>query len=351
MHVITSHFSCLTYISLFVFWSDTQAGSQGVVFLCQASLFHSCFAYSVWLKTDIVQYLSFSVIYYLYREALCGCVDSLLAMAIQCSVKYFMCVWWSFWNRPWALGSSPLFSTGFYSAELCGSSGHLQDIPYTTVACIRRVGKSIYHQDSFKGVSNKYSAIHCSFQLPFWVIICPLCGFLSSVESAWFILLVLHCAQGSSFAGHYVAPEMGAGAEIQQLMVTVRGGKSFTIIELQLLWFIGIDLPMMEIRREHFDCACFAKPCTDGRRMYLFYPVVSQLMLLNRTDLQKILLLMCSIWCTVLYTSTLLSFSVTFHGPPPTKIKRELSPSKELSPCSEDSSPMLYGEKCLYNYR
>ncbi|XP_060785927.1 ETS translocation variant 5a isoform X3 [Neoarius graeffei] len=42
--------------------------------------------------------------------------------------------------------------------------------------------------------------------------------------------------------------------------------------------------------------------------------------------------------------------SLTFHGPPPTKIKRELSPSKELSPCSENRSPMLYGEKCLYNY-
>uniref|UniRef100_A0AAR2L1Y0 ETS domain-containing protein n=1 Tax=Pygocentrus nattereri TaxID=42514 RepID=A0AAR2L1Y0_PYGNA len=45
-----------------------------------------------------------------------------------------------------------------------------------------------------------------------------------------------------------------------------------------------------------------------------------------------------------------LSFSVMFHGPPPAKIKRELSPSKDLSPCSQDRSPMPYGEKCLYNY-
>ncbi|XP_062862125.1 ETS translocation variant 5a [Trichomycterus rosablanca] len=44
------------------------------------------------------------------------------------------------------------------------------------------------------------------------------------------------------------------------------------------------------------------------------------------------------------------SDSLMFHGPPPTKIKRELSPSKELSPCNEDRSPMLYEEKCLYNY-
>lgn len=88
-----------------------------------------------------------------------------------------------------------------------------------------------------------------------------------------------------------------------------------------------------------------------GEGCVFLYPAVSQLMVLNRADLRKLLLLMCSVWCTVLYSSTPLSFSVTFHGPPPTKIKRELSPSKELSPCSEDSSPMLYGEKCLYNYR
>ncbi|KAJ3591798.1 hypothetical protein NHX12_006930, partial [Muraenolepis orangiensis] len=41
---------------------------------------------------------------------------------------------------------------------------------------------------------------------------------------------------------------------------------------------------------------------------------------------------------------------VMFHGPPPAKIKRELTPSKELSPCRQDRSPMPYGEKCLYSY-
>lgn len=40
-----------------------------------------------------------------------------------------------------------------------------------------------------------------------------------------------------------------------------------------------------------------------------------------------------------------------FHGPPPAKIKRELTPSKELSPCRQDRSPMPYGEKCLYSHR
>ncbi|MED6271498.1 ETS translocation variant 5 [Characodon lateralis] len=44
------------------------------------------------------------------------------------------------------------------------------------------------------------------------------------------------------------------------------------------------------------------------------------------------------------------SESLMFHGPPPTKIKRELTPTKDLSPCRQDRSPMPYGEKCLYNY-
>lgn len=42
---------------------------------------------------------------------------------------------------------------------------------------------------------------------------------------------------------------------------------------------------------------------------------------------------------------------VMFHGPPATKIKRELTPSKELSPCHQDRSPIPYAEKCLYSYR
>ncbi|KAM4731358.1 ETS translocation variant 5a isoform 2-T3 [Anableps anableps] len=44
------------------------------------------------------------------------------------------------------------------------------------------------------------------------------------------------------------------------------------------------------------------------------------------------------------------SESLMFHGPPPTKIKRELTPTKDLSPCRQDKSPMPYGEKCLYSY-
>lgn len=40
---------------------------------------------------DCFSTVSFSVISYLHKEALCGCVDILLAEAIQCSVKFFMC--------------------------------------------------------------------------------------------------------------------------------------------------------------------------------------------------------------------------------------------------------------------
>ncbi|KAF3843538.1 hypothetical protein F7725_002387 [Dissostichus mawsoni] len=44
------------------------------------------------------------------------------------------------------------------------------------------------------------------------------------------------------------------------------------------------------------------------------------------------------------------SDSLMFHGQPPAKIKRELNPAKEFSPCRQDRSPMPYGEKCLYSY-
>lgn len=43
------------------------------------------------------------------------------------------------------------------------------------------------------------------------------------------------------------------------------------------------------------------------------------------------------------------AYTVMFHGPPPVKIKREPTPSKDLSPCRK--SPMPFREKCLYSYR
>ncbi|XP_029702238.1 ETS translocation variant 5a isoform X1 [Takifugu rubripes] len=44
------------------------------------------------------------------------------------------------------------------------------------------------------------------------------------------------------------------------------------------------------------------------------------------------------------------SDSLMFHGPPPVKIKREPTPSKDLSPCRKDRSPMPFREKCLFSY-
>ncbi|TRY59640.1 hypothetical protein DNTS_022787 [Danionella cerebrum] len=43
------------------------------------------------------------------------------------------------------------------------------------------------------------------------------------------------------------------------------------------------------------------------------------------------------------------SDNLMFHGPPQTKIKRELSPSRALVPCGREQRPSAYGEKCLYN--
>lgn len=45
------------------------------------------------------------------------------------------------------------------------------------------------------------------------------------------------------------------------------------------------------------------------------------------------------------------TFVVMFHGPPQTKVKREVSPSRDFSPCGQEQRLSPYGEKCLYNYR
>ncbi|XP_060774145.1 ETS translocation variant 5b isoform X3 [Neoarius graeffei] len=42
--------------------------------------------------------------------------------------------------------------------------------------------------------------------------------------------------------------------------------------------------------------------------------------------------------------------NLTFHGPPQTKVKREVSPSRNFSPCRQEQRLSPYGEKCLYNY-
>ncbi|XP_036396864.1 ETS translocation variant 5-like isoform X1 [Megalops cyprinoides] len=44
------------------------------------------------------------------------------------------------------------------------------------------------------------------------------------------------------------------------------------------------------------------------------------------------------------------SDNLMFHGPPSTKIKRELNPSEDLPPCGQDQTLMPYGEKCLFSY-
>uniref|UniRef100_A0A8C1EUF4 ETS variant transcription factor 5b n=1 Tax=Cyprinus carpio carpio TaxID=630221 RepID=A0A8C1EUF4_CYPCA len=44
------------------------------------------------------------------------------------------------------------------------------------------------------------------------------------------------------------------------------------------------------------------------------------------------------------------SDNLMFHGLPQTKVKRELSPSREFSPCGQEQRLSPYGEKCLYSY-
>lgn len=48
----------------------------------------------------------------------------------------------------------------------------------------------------------------------------------------------------------------------------------------------------------------------------------------------------------VIHECVSVCFAVMFHGPPVSKVKREPSPSKELSPCRTPHTDM-----CLYSYR
>ncbi|KAM6945763.1 ETS translocation variant 5-like [Aplochiton taeniatus] len=44
------------------------------------------------------------------------------------------------------------------------------------------------------------------------------------------------------------------------------------------------------------------------------------------------------------------SDNLMFHGLPVSKVKREASPSKDLSPCQQDQRHSPYSDKCLYSY-
>lgn len=111
MHFITSHFSCLTYISLFVFWSDAKARSKGVVCVGSQLPISVIFCIFCMVKTYIVE--NHFLLLIVCTERFFVGVDILLSVVIQCSVTFFMCVLWSSWNRHWVLGSDPFLSTGF----------------------------------------------------------------------------------------------------------------------------------------------------------------------------------------------------------------------------------------------
>ncbi|KAG7257049.1 hypothetical protein CRUP_033568, partial [Coryphaenoides rupestris] len=87
----------------------------------------------------------------------------------------------------------------------------------------------------------------------------------------------------------------------------------------------------------------YGRPFTDRKRKF-----VDSELALDTEELFQDLSQLQEIWIA----------EVMFHGPPATKIKRELSPSKDRSPCRQDRSPCRpkarspapYGEKCLYSY-
>ncbi|XP_023837124.1 ETS translocation variant 5 isoform X1 [Salvelinus sp. IW2-2015] len=96
----------------------------------------------------------------------------------------------------------------------------------------------------------------------------------------------------------------------------------------------------------------YSRPIIDSRKRKFVDTVLAQ----DTEDLFQDLSQLQEIWIAEAqvpddeqFVPDFQSDSLMFHGPPPSKIKRELSPSKEICPCNQERSPMPYGEKCLYS--
>ncbi|CAL8387983.1 ETS translocation variant 5a isoform X2 [Gadus morhua] len=118
--------------------------------------------------------------------------------------------------------------------------------------------------------------------------------------------------------------------------------------------FYDQQVPLMvpPNHKSHSEEPSYARPFNDRKRKF-----VDSELALDTEELFQDLCQLQEIWIAEAhvpddeqFVPDFQSDNLMFHGPPPAKIKRELTPSKELSPCRQDRSPMPYGEKCLYSY-
>ncbi|KAG7219721.1 hypothetical protein INR49_018884 [Caranx melampygus] len=105
--------------------------------------------------------------------------------------------------------------------------------------------------------------------------------------------------------------------------------------------------------KSHVEEPSHSRPLNDRKRKFVDTELAqdTEELFQDLSQLQEIWIAEAQVPDDEQFVPDFQSDSLMFHGPPPAKIKRELTRSKELSPCRQDRSPMPYGEKCLYSYR
>ncbi|XP_017276719.1 ETS translocation variant 5a [Kryptolebias marmoratus] len=109
---------------------------------------------------------------------------------------------------------------------------------------------------------------------------------------------------------------------------------------------------MVPPSKSHVEESSHSLPLNDRKRKFVDTELAqdTEELFQDLSQLQEIWIAEAQVPDDEQFVPDFQSESLMFHGPPLTKIKRELPPSKERSSCSQDRSPMLYGEKCLYSY-
>ncbi|XP_018594741.2 ETS translocation variant 5a [Scleropages formosus] len=94
------------------------------------------------------------------------------------------------------------------------------------------------------------------------------------------------------------------------------------------------------------------RPCGDRKRKFADTELAqdTEELFQDLSQLQEIWIAEAQVPDDEQFVPDFQSDNLMFHGPPPTKIKRELCPAEELSPCRQEQSLTPCAEKCLYSY-
>ncbi|CAL1583153.1 unnamed protein product [Knipowitschia caucasica] len=100
------------------------------------------------------------------------------------------------------------------------------------------------------------------------------------------------------------------------------------------------------------SCEPHSRPLNDRKRKFVETELAqdSEELFQDLSQLQEIWIAEAQVPDDEQFVPDFQSDNLMFHGPTPSKIKREQTLSKDLSPCRQDRSPMPYAEKCLYSY-